>query len=671
MKKSLIKAQSATALAIILAGTATTAAPSIASVLADQGSVVRAEETGSTGAAATTDAKPAASVDAKPAADAKPATDAKAVEAKSFVTNTFDFAEDGKNVDVIATVTGDQHVKITSIDLVDAKDAVVSNVYTPSSLDSKSNATGDVTTILGQLVTKAAKDLKLRVSYTDEGLEGKSASIVVGFVTPNGMTGSGAKVFNSAAKEDDLAKALIDSLKKDQKQSPTKEAADKAKKDNKALPKTEAVKSVFQGVFPEFKAQALEDAVVTANKAVKGYEDARKTFDVPAAATEAEKAAATAIADLKAAVEAKDATVDSIKAAYDKAAEAVKVFDAKLTDAATHKAAATNLTEAIKSANKFVELDREMKNVSATDKATIALTLSGVKAEVAKAETLLAKKDATQEELDKAAETLNKAVKDADAKIMALIKNADLATYKAELKKELDTAKALLNDKTELANVKPEDKAKYDAAKANVTELVSKVEAFLAKEDAAPSDARIFLKDLTAANKEFKAISDELKAQPSTVKEDKELLQKLITDAEALKDAKYDLSKLDEAGKAKFTAAQEDLAKAITTAKEAIANETATSKQVEDAHTALKEKVEAFKKVADELGVKVADAANEEPKQAAAVTDGKSSKSDKVPLKEGGKYADTGEASGVVAAATGFLGLIGTVAGAFLKRRNF
>lgn len=662
MKKSLIKAQSATALAIILAGTATTAAPSIASVLADQGSVVRAEETDSTGAVATTDAKPAA--------DAKPATDAKAVEAKSFVTNTFDFAEDGKNVDVIATVTGDQHVKITSIDLVDAKDAIVSNVYTPSSLDSKSNATGDVTTILGQLVTKAAKDLKLRVTYTDEGLEGKSASIVVGFVTPNGMTGSGAKVFNSAAKEEDLAKALIDSLKKDQKQSPAKEAADKAKKDEKALPKTEAVKSVFQDVFPEFKAQALEDAVVTANKAVKDYEDARKTFDVPATAAEAEKAAATAIADLKAAVEAKDATVDSIKAAYDKAAEAVKAFDAKLTDAATHKAAATNLAEAIKSATKFTELDREMKNVSATDKATIATTLAGVKAEVVKAEALAAKKDATSDELNKAAETLNKAVKDADAKIMALIKNADLATYKAELKKEVEAAKALLNDKAELANVKPEDKAKYDAAKAKVTELVAKVEAFLAKEDAAPSDARIFLKDLTAANKAFKAISDELKAQPSSVKEDKELLQKLITDAEALKDAKYDLSKLDEAGKAKFAASQEDLAKAIMTAKEAVANETATSKQVEDAHTALKEKVEAFKKVADELGVKVADA-KEEPKQAAAVTDGKSSKSDKVPLKEGGKYANTGEASGVVAAATGFLGLIGTVAGAFLKRRNF
>ena len=666
MKKSLIKAQSATALAIVLAGTAATAAPSVASILAKQDTVVRADETGTKPA----DAKPAAAVENKPAADAKPATDAKAVEAKSFVTNTFDFAEDGKNVDVIATVTGDQHVKITSIDLVDAKDAVVSNVYTPSSLDSKANETGDVTTIVAQLVTKAAKDLKLRVTYTDEGLEGKSASIVVGFVTPNGMTGSGAKVFNSAAKEDDLAKALIDSLKKDQKQSPAKEAADKAKKDEKALPKTEAVKSAFQGVFPEFKAQALEDAVVTANKAVKGYEDARKTFDVPATATEAEKAAATAIADLKAAVEAKDATVDSIKAAYNKAAEAVKAFDSLLTEANAKKAATTNLAEAIKSANKFVELERETNNVSATDKATIALTLSGVKAEVAKAEALLAKKDTTQEELDKAAETLNKAVKDADAKIMALINNANLATYKAELKKELETAKALLNDKTELANVKPEDKAKYDAAKAELTELAAKVEAFLAKEDAVASDARIFLKDLTAANKAFKAISDELKAQPSSVKEDKELLQKLITDAEVLKDAKYDLSKLDEAGKAKFAAAQEDLAKAIAAAKEAIANETATSKQVEDAHTALKEKVEAFKKVADELDVKVADA-KEEPKQAAAVTDGKSSKSEKVPLKEGGKYANTGEASGVVAAATGFLGLIGTVAGAFLKRRNF
>lgn len=662
MKKSLIKAQSATALAIILAGTATTAAPSIASVLADQGLVVRAEETGSTGAAATTDAKPAVETNTATVAP---------LEVRQFTTNSFDFAEDGKTVDVVATVTGDKHLVIKSIDLVDSAGAVVSSVYYANDNSAKVNETKDVTMINAKLTTKAAKDLKLRVSYTDEGLEGKSASIVVGFVTPNGMTGSGAKVFNSAAKEEDLAKALIDSLKKDQKQSPAKEAADKAKKDEKALPKTEAVKSVFQDVFPEFKAQALEDAVVTANKAAKGYEDARKTFDVPATAAEAEKAAATAIADLKAAVEAKDATVDSIKAAYDKAAEAVKAFDAKLTDAATHKAAATNLAEAIKSATKFTELDREMKNVSATDKATIATTLAGVKAEVVKAEALAAKKDATSDELNKAAETLNKAVKDADAKIMALIKNADLATYKAELKKEVEAAKALLNDKAELANVKPEDKAKYDAAKAKVTELVAKVEAFLAKEDAAPSDARIFLKDLTAANKEFKAISDELKAQPSTVKEDKELLQKLITDAEALKDAKYDLSKLDEAGKAKFTAAQEDLAKAITAAKEAIANETVTSKQVEDAHTALKEKVEAFKKVADELGVKVADTANEEPKQAAAVTDGKSSKSDKVPLKEGGKYANTGEASGVVAAATGFLGLTGTVAGAFLKRRNF
>ena len=665
MKKSLIKAQSATALAIVLAGAAATAAPSVASVLAKQDTVVRADETGTKPA----DAKPAASVDAKPAAETNTATVAP-LEVRQFTTNSFDFAEDGKTVDVIATVTGDKHLVVKSIDLVDSAGAVVSSVYYANDNNAKVNETKDVTMINAKLTTKAGKDFKLLVTYVDEGIGTNEASVVVGFVTPNGMTGSGAKVFNSAAKEDDLAKALIDSLKKDQKQSPAKEAADKAKKDEKALPKTEAVKSAFQGVFPEFKAQALEDAVVTANKAVKGYEDARKTFDVPATATEAEKAAATAIADLKAATEAKDATVDSIKAAYNKAAEAVKAFDSLLTEANAKKAATTNLAEAIKSANKFVELERETNNVSATDKATIALTLSGVKAEVAKAEALLAKKDATQEELDKAAETLNKAVKDADAKIMALIKNADLATYKAELKKELETAKALLNDKTELANVKPEDKAKYDAAKANVTELVAKVEAFIAKEDAAPSDARIFLKDLTAANKAFKAISDELKAQPSSVKEDKELLQKLITDAEALKDAKYDLSKLDEAGKAKFAASQEDLAKAIMTAKEAVANETATSKQVEDAHTALKEKVEAFKKVADELGVKVADA-KEEPKQAAAVTDDKSSKSDKVPLKEGGKYANTGEASGVVAAATGFLGLIGTVAGAFLKRRNF
>ena len=580
MKKSLIKAQSATALAIVLAGAAAAAAPSVASVLADRNTVVKAEEAGSTGAAATTVVKAeeaGAAANVKPAAAVtdKPKTDA----AKSFDTNQFEFAEDGKSVDVVTKLTGDKHLKVKNIDLVNDKDEVVSHVYAEGSKDSKVETTDSGTTITSKLMTKAAKNLKLRIAYSDEGLDINEATVAVGFVTPNGMTGSGAKVFNSKAKEADVAKALVDSLQKDAK------PADQAK-------------PALKDLVPEFKATNVEEAVATAKKVTDGYEAARKTLDVPASATDAEKEAATAIANLKAAAEKTDATVDSIKEAYNKAAEAVKAFDSFLTDA------------------------------KSTDKT-----------------------------------------------------NDNKSDHKTELKKEVETAKAALNDKAELSNVKPEAKAKYDAAKAKLTDLVTKADALLAKSDATDKEAEDLTKELTAANKEFKAILDELKAQPSSVKMDKEGLQKLVTEAEKFRNAQYDQTKLDEVGKTKLANALEALGHAITDAKAALINEKASAKDVEDAYMKLDEQIKEFKKVATDLGVDLSVAEKDEPKQAASVEGEKYSKSNEVPLKpkegsrepakEGGKYANTGEASGIAATLIGVFGLLGTATTAFLKRHNF
>ena len=682
MKKSLIKAQSATALAIVLAGAAATAAPSVASVLADRGTVVKAEEAGSTGVAAqpaatnaettqpaaantgseTSAAQPAATAE-KPAAEAeKPKADEFA-EAKSFTTNKFDFAEDGKLVDVVAKLTGDKNLVIKSIDLVNEKDVVVSQVYFDGSTAAKVESTNEGTTIKTQLVTKAAKDLKLRIAYFDRGIGTNEATIAVGFVTPNGMTGSAAKVFNSKAKEADVAKALVDSLQKDAKPADQTKPADQAK-------------PTLKDLVPEFKAANVEEAVVAAKKVIDGYEAARGTVETPAAALEDEKAAVKAIADLKEAAEKTDATVDSIKEAYNKAAEAVKKFDAKLTEALAanaNKVSTTKLRTAIRKANNFVEAERDLTKLSATDKATVTLTIAAVKAEIAKAETTLANKAATQDEVDKAAKALTDSVQAAAEKVSALTTKGDKVDHKAELKKELDAAKKLLNDKTELSDVKPEAKAKYDAAKAKLTDLEAKAEALLAKKDATDKDAEDLLKEMTAANKEFKAISDEVKAQPSSVKADKDRLQKLIDDAEALRNGQYDQTKLDEVGKTKLANALETLGHAITDAKSVIANEKATAHDVADAHTKLGEQIEAFKTVAKELGIDTNVAGKDEPKQASAVTGDKTSKSDTVPLKpkEGGKYANTGEASGIAATLAGVFGLLGTAATAFLKRHNF
>ena len=682
MKKSLIKAQSATALAIVLAGAAATAAPSVASVLADRGTVVKAEEAGSTGVVAqpTENAQPAAtnaettqpaaantgsetSAAAQPAATTeKPKADEFA-EAKSFTTNKFDFAEDGKLVDVVAKLTGDKNLVIKSIDLVNEKDVVVSQVYFDGSTAAKVESTNEGTTIKAQLVTKAAKDLKLRIAYFDRGIGTNEATIAVGFVTPNGMTGSAAKVFNSKAKEADVAKALVDSLQKDAKPADQTKPADQAK-------------PALKDLVPEFKAANVEEAVVAAKKVIDGYEAARGTVETPAAALEDEKAAVKAIADLKEAAEKTDATVDSIKAAYNKAAEAVKKFDAKLTEALAanaNKVSTTKLRTAIRKANNFVEAERDLTKLSATDKATVTLTIAAVKAEIAKAETTLANKAATQDEVDKAAKALTDSVQAAAEKVSALTTKGDKVDHKAELKKELDAAKKLLNDKTELSDVKPEAKAKYDAAKAKLTDLEAKAEALLAKTDATDKDAEDLLKEMTAANKEFKAILDEVKAQPSSVKADKDRLQKLIEDAEALRNGQYDQTKLDEVGKTKLANALETLGHAITDAKSVIANEKATAHDVADAHTKLGEQIEAFKAVAKELGIETNVPGKDEPKQAAAVTGDKTSKSDTVPLKpkEGGKYANTGEASGIAATLAGVFGLLGTAATAFLKRHNF
>lgn len=674
MKKSLIKAQSATALAIVLAGAAATAAPSVASVLADRGTVVKAEEAGSTGVAAqpAETAQPAAantgsetSVSAQPAATTeKPSAEAEKpkadefAEAKSFTTNKFDFAEDGKLVDVVAKLTGDKHLTVKSIDLVNEKDEAVAHVYAEGSKDSKVETTDAGTTITSELVTKTAKNLKLRINYSDEGLGTNEATVAVGFVTPNGMTGSAAKVFNSKAKEVDVAKALIDSLKKDAK------PADQAK-------------PALKDLVPEFKAANVEEAVVAAKKVINDYEAVRGTLEVPATASDAEKEAATAIADLKTAAEKTDATVDSIKEAYNKAAEAVKKFDAKLTEAKStdkaNKVSTAKLQTAIKKANNFVEAERDLSKLSTADKATVTITIAAVKAEIAKAETTLANKAATQDEVDKAAKALTDSVQAAAEKVSALTTKGDKVDHKAELKKELDAAKKLLNDKTELSDVKPEAKAKYDAAKAKLTDLVTKTEALLAKTDATDKDAEDLLKEMTAANKEFKAISDEVKAQPSSVKADKDRLQKLIDDAEALRNGQYDQTKLDEVGKTKLANALESLGHAITDAKSVIANEKATAHDVADAHTKLGEQIEAFKAVAKELGIETNVPGKDEPKQAAAVTGDKTSKSDTVPLKpkEGGKYANTGEASGIAATLAGVFGLLGTAATAFLKRHDF
>lgn len=682
MKKSLIKAQSATALAIVLAGAAATAAPSVASVLADRGTVVKAEEAGSTGvaaqpaettqpAAANTGSETSAaaantgtSTEAtQPAAEtAKPKADEFA-EAKSFTTNKFDFVEDGKLVDVVAKLTGDKNLVIKSIDLVNEKDVVVSQVYFDGSTSAKVESTNAGTTIKAQLVTKAAKDLKLRIAYFDRGIGTNEATVAVGFVTPNGMTGSAAKVFNSKAKEADVAKALIDSLQKDAKPADQTKPADQAK-------------PALKDLVPEFKAANVEEAVVAAKKVIDGYEAARGTVETPAAALEDEKAAVKAIADLKEAAEKTDATVDSIKEAYNKAAEAVKKFDAKLTEALAanaNKVSTTKLRTAIRKANNFVEAERDLTKLSATDKATVTLTIAAVKAEIAKAETTLANKAATQDEVDKAAKALTDSVQAAAEKVSALTTKAGNVDHKAELKKELDAAKKLLNDKTELSDVKPEAKAKYDAAKAKLTDLEAKAEALLAKKDATDKEAEDLLKDLTAANKEFKAILDEVKAQPSSVKADKDRLQKLIDDAEALRNGQYDQTKLDEVGKTKLANALESLGHAITDAKSVIANEKATAHDVADAHTKLGEQIEAFKAVAKELGIETNVPGKDEPKQAAAVTGDKTSKSDTVPLKpkEGGKYANTGEASGIAATLAGVFGLLGTAATAFLKRHNF
>ena len=301
---------------------------------------------------------------------------------------------------------------------------------------------------------------------------------------------------------------------------------------------------------------------------------------------------------MKAAAEKTDATVDSIKEAYNKAAEAVKKFDSFLTEA-------------------------------------------------------------------KSADT----------------KNDDKADHKAELKKEVETAKAALNDKAELSNVKPEAKAKYDAAKAKLTDLVTKADALLAKSDTTDKEAEDLTKELTAANKEFKAVLDELKAQPSSVKMDKEGLQKLVTEAEKFRNAQYDQTKLDEVGKTKLANALETLGRTITDAKAALINEKASAKDVEDAYMKLDEQLKEFKKVATDLGVDLTVAEKDEPKQAASVEGEKYSKSNEVPLKpkegsrepakEGGKYANTGEASGIAATLTGVFGLLGTAALAFLKRHNF
>lgn len=686
MKKSLIKAQSATALAIVLAGAAATAAPSVASVLADRGAVVKAEEAGSTGVAAqpAENAQPAATkpaetaqpatantaAEAQPAATAeKPAAETEKpkadefAEAKSFTTNKFDFAEDGKLVDVVAKLTGDKNLVIKSIDLVNEKDVVVSQVYFDGSTAAKVESTNEGTTIKTQLVTKAAKDLKLRIAYFDRGIGTNEATIAVGFVTPNGMTGSAAKVFNSKAKEADVAKALIDSLQKDAKPADQTKPADQAK-------------PALKDLVPEFKAANVEEAVVAAKKVIDGYAAARGTVETPAAALEDEKAAVKAIADLKEAAEKTDATVDSIKEAYNKAAEAVKKFDAKLTEALAanaNKVSTTKLRTAIRKANNFVEAERDLTKLSATDKATVTLTIAAVKAEIAKAETTLANKAATQDEVDKAAKALTDSVQAAAEKVSALTTKGDKVDHKAELKKELDAAKKLLNDKTELSDVKPEAKAKYDAAKAKLTDLEAKAEALLAKTDATDKDAEDLLKEMTAANKEFKAILDEVKSQPSSVKADKDRLQKLIDDAEALRNGQYDQTKLDEVGKTKLANALETLGHAITDAKSVIANEKATAHDVADAHAKLGEQIEAFKAVAKELGIETNVPGKDEPKQAAAVTGDKTSKSDTVPLKpkEGGKYANTGEASGIAATLAGVFGLLGTAATAFLKRHNF
>lgn len=571
MKKSLIKAQSATALAIVLAGAAATAAPSVASVLADRGSVVKAEEAGSTATQpAATTAQPA---ETNAATTAQPATTNAASETNSATTAQPAASETAKPAET----------------------------------------------------TKPSETAK-----------------------PAETT----------------------------KPAETAKPADQTKPAETAKSKDKADKQPLKDVPTEFKAADVKEAVASAKKLVEGYEAARKKFDVPASAVDAEKEAATAVSDLKEAAEKTDATVESINTAYNKAVEAIKKFSVKLTEANETKADkidTAKLQTAIKKANNFVEAERDLSKLSAADKATVTLTIEAVKAEIAKAETTLANKDAKQDEVDKAAKALTDSVQTAAEKVSALVTKDDKADHKAELKKEVEAAKAALSEKDELSNVTSEAKAKYDAAKAKLTDLVSKAEALLAKKDATDKEAEDLLKEMTAANKAFKTVSDELKAQPSSVKADKDRLQKLITDAETLRNGQYDQTKLDEVGKTKLANALEALGHAITDAKSVMANEKASDREVAEAHTKLGEQIEAFKAVAKELGIETTDHGKDEPKQAAAVTGDKTSKSDTVPLKskEGVKYANTGEASGIAATLAGVFGLLGTAATAFLKRHNF
>ena len=558
MKKSLIKAQSATALAIVLAGAAT-AAPSVASVLADRGSVVKAEEAGSTAT------QPAATT-------AQPAETNAATTAQPAATNA--------------------------------------------------------------------------ASETNSATTAQPAA-------------------SETAKPAETTKP-----------AETAKPADQTKPAETAKSKDKADKQPLKDVPTEFKAADVKEAVASAKKLVEGYEAARKKFDVPASAVDAEKEAATAVADLKEAAEKTDATVESINTAYNKAVEAIKKFSVKLTEANETKADkidTAKLQTAIKKANNFVEAERDLSKLSAADKATVTLTIEAVKAEIAKAETTLANKDAKQDEVDKAAKALTDSVQTAAEKVSALVTKDNKADHKAELQKEVEAAKAALSEKDELSNVTSEAKAKYDAAKAKLTDLVAKAEALLAKKDATDKEAEDLLKEMTAANKAFKTVSDELKAQPSSVKADKDRLQKLITDAETLRNGQYDQTKLDEVGKTKLANALEALGHAITDAKSVMTNEKASDREVAEAHTKLGEQIEAFKAVAKELGIETSTPGKDEPKQAAAVTGDKTSKSDVVPLKskEGGKYANTGESSGTAATLAGVFGLLVTAATAFLKRHNF
>ena len=570
MKKSLIKAQSATALAIVLAGAAT-AAPSVASVLADRGSVVKAEEAGSTAT------QPAATT-------AQPAETNAATTAQPAATNAASETNSATTAQPAASET--------------AKPAET---------------------------TKPAETAK-----------------------PAETT----------------------------KPAETAKPADQTKPAETAKSKDKADKQPLKDVPTEFKAADVKEAVASAKKLVEGYEAARKKFDVPASAVDAEKEAATAVADLKEAAEKTDATVESINTAYNKAVEAIKKFSVKLTEANETKADkidTAKLQTAIKKANNFVEAERDLSKLSAADKATVTLTIEAVKAEIAKAETTLANKDAKQDEVDKAAKALTDSVQTAAEKVSALVTKDNKADHKAELQKEVEAAKAALSEKDELSNVTSEAKAKYDAAKAKLTDLVAKAEALLAKKDATDKEAEDLLKEMTAANKAFKTVSDELKAQPSSVKADKDRLQKLITDAETLRNGQYDQTKLDEVGKTKLANALEALGHAITDAKSVMTNEKASDREVAEAHTKLGEQIEAFKAVAKELGIETSTPGKDEPKQAAAVTGDKTSKSDVVPLKskEGGKYANTGESSGTAATLAGVFGLLVTAATAFLKRHNF